>query len=69
MSQEDDGGAQREQISESAVYHELDDHLAPGQAPYDVDSGLQRLLGWMGEEAPPMRPSADEGHLSLSNKS
>jgi hypothetical protein len=53
MSQEDDGGAQREQISESAVYHELDDHLAPGQAPYDVDSGLQRLLGWMGEEAPP----------------
>src|SRR5580704_8645095 len=53
MSQEDDGGVQREQISESAVYHELDDHLAPGQAPYDVDSGLQRLLGWMGEEAPP----------------
>jgi hypothetical protein len=53
MSQKDDAGVQREQISASAVYHQLDDRLAPDEAPYNVDSGLQQLLGWMGEEAPP----------------
>lgn len=53
MSQKDDAGVQPEQISASAVYHQLDDHLAPDEAPYNVDSGLERLLSWMGKEVPP----------------
>jgi hypothetical protein len=60
MSPKDDEGVQPEQISVSAVYHQLDDHLAPDEAPYAVDSGLQRLLGWMGGEAPP-----DEGRPQI----
>jgi hypothetical protein len=53
MSQNDDAGPEREQVSPSAVYHQLDDQLGPEEAPYDTESGLQRLRGWMGEEAPP----------------
>jgi hypothetical protein len=53
MSQKDDAGTEREQVPPSAVYHQLDDHLGPEEAPYDAESGLQRLRGWMGDEEPP----------------
>ena len=55
MSQNDDTGPEREQVSPSAVYRQLGDQLGPeeAQAPYDAESGLQRLRGWMEEEAPP----------------
>jgi hypothetical protein len=61
MSQKDDAGTEREQVPTSAVYHQLDEHLGPGEAPYDAGSGLQRLRGWMGEEEPPdeARPQAE----------
>ena len=52
MSQKDDAGTEREQVPPSAVYRQLDDHLGPEEAPYDAESGLQRLRGWMGEEEP-----------------
>lgn len=75
MSQNDDAGVQREQISASAVYQQLDDHLAPDEAPYNVDSGLQRLLGWMGKEVPPdenrspMEPAVSAPELDLTTVS
>ena len=53
MSQKDDAGTEREQVPPSAVYSQLDDHLGPEEAPYDAESGLQRLRGWMGDEEPP----------------
>jgi len=53
MSQHDDAGTEREQVSPSAMYRQLDDHLGPEEAPYDAESGLQRLRGWMGDEAAP----------------
>ena len=53
MSQHDDAGTEREQVSPSAVYRQLDDHLGPEEAPYEAESGLQRLRGWMGDEAAP----------------
>jgi len=53
MSHNDDAGPEREQVSPSAVHHQLDDQLEREEAPYDADSGLQRLSGWMEEEAPP----------------
>lgn len=53
MSQNDDAGTEQEQVSPSAVYRHLDDHPGPEEAPYDAESGLQRLRGWMGDEAPP----------------
>src|SRR5213083_560386 len=53
MSQKDDAGTEREQVPPPAVYRQLDDHLGPEEAPYDAESGLQRLRGWMGEEEPP----------------
>ena len=57
MSQKDDAGTKREQVPPPAVYRQLDDqlddHLGPEEAPYDAESGLQRLRGWMGEEEPP----------------
>jgi hypothetical protein len=53
MSQKDDAGTEREQVQPSAVHRQLGDHLGPEEAPYDADSGLQRLRGWMGEEEPP----------------
>jgi hypothetical protein len=53
MNQKDDEGTEREQISPSAVYHQLADHLGPDEAPYDAGAGLERLLGWMGAQAPP----------------
>jgi hypothetical protein len=53
MSQKDDAGTEREQGPPSAGYRQLDDHLGPEEAPYDAESGLQRLRGWMGEEEPP----------------
>jgi hypothetical protein len=56
MSQKDDAGTEREQVPPSAVYRQLDDHLGPEEAPYDAESGLQRLRGWMGEEEPPDGP-------------
>src|SRR5215471_2704033 len=52
MSQQDDAGTEREHIPPSAVDHQLDDHLGPEEAPYDAESGLQRLRDWMGEEEP-----------------
>ena len=60
MSQKDDAGTERGQVPPSAVYRQLDDHLGPEEAPYDAESGLQRLRGWMGEEEPPgeARPTA-----------
>ena len=60
MSQENDAGTEREQVPPSAVYRQLDDHLGPEEAPYDAESGLQRLRGWMGDEEPPdeARPQA-----------
>src|SRR5690349_8938551 len=53
MSQKDDAGTERERVPPSAVYRQLDDHLGPEEAPYNAESGLQRLRGWMGEEEPP----------------
>ena len=53
MSQKDDAGTEPEQVPPSAAYRQLGDHLGPGEAPYDAESGLQRLHGWMGEEEPP----------------
>ena len=52
MSQKDDAGTEREQVPPSAVYHQLDDHLGPGEDPYGAESGLQQLHGWMGDEEP-----------------
>ena len=53
MSQKDDAGTERQQVPPSAVYRQLGDHLGPGEASFDAESGLQRLRGWMGEEEPP----------------
>jgi hypothetical protein len=53
MSQKDDAGTERGQAPPSAVYRQLDDHLGPEEAPYEAESGLQRLRGWMGDEEPP----------------
>ena len=50
MSQRDDAGVEREHISLSAVYRQLDDHLGSDEAPYDVGAGLERLMTWMEEE-------------------
>ena len=52
MSQNDDAPVEREQISLSDLYHQLDDRLGPDQAPYDVGAGLERLVSWMSEERP-----------------
>src|SRR5580658_9864405 len=52
MSQDDDAGVEREQISLAAIYDELDDHLGSAAAPYDVGAGLERLVSWMSEERP-----------------
>jgi hypothetical protein len=61
MSQNDDAGPEREQVSPSAVHHQLDDQVGPEETPYDAESGLQRLRGWMREEAPPdgARPNVE----------
>jgi len=53
MSQQDDAGTEREQVPPSAVYRQLDDHHGRGETPYDAESGLERLRGWMGDEEPP----------------
>jgi len=53
MSQKDDAGTEREQVPPSAVDRQLDDHHGPGETPYDAESGLERLRGWMGDEEPP----------------
>ena len=52
MSQKDNAGTEREQIPPPAVHRQLDDHLGPEEAPYDTESGLQRLRSWMGEQEP-----------------
>ena len=53
MSKKDDAGTEREQVPLSAPYRQLDDHLGPGEPPYEAGSGLERLRGWMGDEEPP----------------
>src|SRR6266568_5187396 len=53
MSQKDDAGTEREQVPPSAVDRQLDDHHGRGETPYDAESGLERLRGWMGDEEPP----------------
>src|ERR1051325_9194109 len=53
MSQKDDAGTERGQVPPSAVYPRLENHLGAEEAPYDAESGLQRLRGWMGEEESP----------------
>src|ERR1700759_972415 len=53
MSQKDDAVTERGQVPPSAVYRQLDDQLGPEEAPYEAESGLQRLRGWRGEEEPP----------------
>ena len=53
MSQKDDAGTERGQVPPSTVHRQRDDHIGPEEAPYDAESGLQRLRGWMGEEEPP----------------
>jgi hypothetical protein len=53
MSQKDDAGTERERVPPSAVDRQLDDHHGPGETPYDAESGLERLRGWMGDEEPP----------------
>jgi len=58
MSQPDDVRVEREQISPSAVYRQLDDHLGPEEAPYDVGAGLERLVKWMSDEP----PASQAGH-------
>ena len=61
MSQKDDASTEPEQVPPSAVYPRLEDHLGPAEAPYDAESGLQRLRGWMGDEEPAdeVRPQAE----------
>jgi Lsr2 len=54
MSQNDDLGLEREPISLSSVYRQLDDHhLGSDEAQYDVGAGLERLVSWMNQERPP----------------
>jgi hypothetical protein len=50
MSQKPDTGVESAQISLSAVYRQLDDHLEQDEAPYDVAAGLHRLTSWMSAE-------------------
>lgn len=59
MNQNDDAGVEREQISLSAVYHQLDDHLGSDEAPYDVGAGLERLMTWMSDDAPSTQRSRE----------
>lgn len=59
MSQSDDAGVEREQISMSAVYRQLDDHLGSDEAPYDVGAGLERLMTWMSDDAPSTQRSRE----------
>lgn len=63
MSQWDDVGVEREQISPSAVYRQLDDHLGLDEAPYDVGAGLERLVSWMSEEPPAARTGSSVERL------
>jgi serine/threonine protein kinase len=52
MSPKHDSDDESRRISMSAIYRQLDDHLAADEEPYDVRAGLERLVDWMGEEAP-----------------
>jgi hypothetical protein len=63
MSQWDDVGVEREQISPSAVYRQLDDHLGLDEAPYDIGAGLERLVSWMSEEPPAARTGSSVERL------
>jgi hypothetical protein len=71
MSQRDDAGTEREQVPPSADFRQLDDQPGSGEAPYDAESGIQRLRGWMGEEEPPdearpqMEPVSETERLRL----
>jgi len=59
MSQQNRAEQERGQLSMSALYRQLDDHLGPDEAAYDVENGLERLMGWMKEEM----PAAESGGL------
>ena len=56
MSHMDDASTEREQVPPSAVYRQLDHHLGPEEAPYDAESGLQRLRGRTGQRNRRTRP-------------
>jgi hypothetical protein len=66
MSQKDDPGLEREQISLSSVYRQLDDRLGSDEAPYDVGAGLERLVNWMNEGHPPSRVGSSVEHLGVA---
>lgn len=55
MSTKRDGAGQEVRVPLSAIYRQLDDHLGPDEAPYDVETGLNRLTTWMDEEASSMQ--------------
>jgi hypothetical protein len=48
----DAGDGESVHVPLSAIYRQLDDHLGPDEAPYDVGAGLERLDAWMNEEVP-----------------
>lgn len=52
MSREGDPDMESQQLPLTAVYRQLDDHLSQDEEPYDVGSGLERLVTWMSEDAP-----------------
>src|SRR5215469_3552662 len=47
-----DGAAEEEslRVPLSAIYRQLDNHLGPDEAPYDVESELNRLMAWMSDK-------------------
>jgi hypothetical protein len=61
------GSEEEESVSVplSAIYRQLDDHLGPDEAPYDVTTGIARLKAWMSEDALPAQ--VDPGQLEPSS--
>jgi hypothetical protein len=59
MNQQNRAEQERAQLSMSALYRQLDDHLGSDEAAYDVETGLERLMDWMKEEV----PTAESGDL------
>jgi hypothetical protein len=52
MSPERSDGDKNRQVPLPDVYRQLDDHVGPDEAPYDLAAGLGRLVNWMSGEAP-----------------
>lgn len=67
MSPKHDSDDESGRTSMSAIYRQLDNHLASDEKPYDVGAGLERLMNWMGEEAQPKQaPVRPTGHVFIS---